>query len=522
MAENEPEIGPDADASAKSAAGAGAEAAKAAPERPVPKKKKKKKKRKKKREALVFVIGESGVEEAMVAALDAGEAARVRDLAAELHHADLADIVERVAPAQRPALVEALGEDLDAEVISELDENVREDMLEEMDVGAIAQVVQDLESDDAVELVEEIEDEDRRREVLDAIPETDRSLIEEGLSYPEDSAGRLMQRELVTVPGFWTVGETIDFLRQAAEDTAADDASNEDIVDDDERDTGGLPATFYDIFVVDPARRPVGAVPLSRVLRSKRPVKIADIMETELRLIPADMDQEDVAFLFRQRDLVSAPVVDEADRLVGAITVDDVVDVIHEEHEEDLMRMGGVAEDDLYEAAIDTTKARFRWLLVNLATAVLASFVISLFEATLDQIVALAVLMPIVASMGGNAGTQTLTVAVRALAMRELTSTNALRVIGKEFLVGGVNGVVFAVITGAVTWAWFQDPIIGVIIGLAMIVNMVVAALAGASIPLVLDRAGIDPAIASSVFLTTVTDVVGFFAFLGLAALILL
>ncbi|MAN80659.1 MAG: hypothetical protein CMF64_09730 [Magnetovibrio sp.] len=283
-----------------------------------------------------------------------------------------------------------------------------------------------------------------------------------------------------------------------------------------------LPGSFYDIFVVDPMHKPVGTIHLSHLLRAKRPVKVTDIMETELKLISVTMDQEDVAFLFRQRDLVSAPVVDEAQRLVGAITIDDVVDVIHEEHEEDMLALAGVGEDDLYDAAIDTTKARFRWLLVNLFTAILASLVIGLFATTLEQIVALAILMPIVASMGGNAGTQTLTVAVRAMAMRELTSTNAYRVIGKEVLVGAINGVLFAVITGAIAWFWFDAPQIGLIIGLAMIINMVIAGLAGAAIPLVLDRFGVDPAIASSVFLTTVTDVVGFFAFLGLAALFLL
>ena len=314
-----------------------------------------------------------------------------------------------------------------------------------------------------------------------------------------------MQREIVTVPSHWTVGETIDYMRDAAE-------GEDDI----------LPTSFYDIFVVDPTHKPVGAIHLSHLLRSKRPVRVSELMQTELKLIPVTMDQEDVAFLFRQRDLVSAPVVDEANRLVGAITIDDVVDVIHEEHEEDMLAMAGVGEVDLYDAAMDTTKARFRWLLVNLFTAILASLVIGLFETTLQQIVALAILMPIVASMGGNAGTQTLTVAVRALATRELTSTNAYRVIGKELLVGVINGVIFAVITGVIAWLWFQSPEIGVIIGLAMIVNMVVAGLAGASIPLLLDKAGIDPAIASSVFLTTITDVVGFFAFLGLAAAFLL
>ncbi len=471
--------------------------------------KKKNKKEKKKPETLVLAVGENGVEKAMVAALESGEAARVRELAADLHHADIADILERVAPAQRPALVEALGDEVGAEVISELDETVREDVLVEMDAEAIAQVVQYLDSDDAVGLVDDIEDDAMRREVLDAIPDVDRSLIEESLTYPEESAGRLMQRELVTVPTFWTVGETIDFMRRAT-DLAVDDAAPSE-----------LPSVFYDIYVVDPSHRPVGKIALSKLLRTRRPVAVADLMTADIERINVETDQEDVAFLFRQRDLVSAPVVDGGGRLVGSITIDDVVDVIHKEHEEDILRMAGVADDDLYSAILATTRSRFSWLAVNLLTAVLASLVIGVFEATLEQAVALAVLMPIVASMGGNAGTQSLTVAVRALATRELTATNASRVIVKELVVGGVNGVIFAVLTGVVAWVWFGDPVIGWVIALAMIVNMLVAGLAGASIPLMLDRHGVDPAVASSVFLTTVTDVVGFFAFLGLAALIL-
>ena len=385
-----------------------------------------------------------------------------------------------------------------------MDDAVRETVFEDMEPAQIAAAVSELDSDDAVEIVEEMEEPDQKA-VLEAMAPPDRRLIEQSLSYPDDSAGRLMQREIVTVPTNWTVGETIDYMRAAAD-------GDEDI----------LPTSFYDIFVVDPTHKPVGAIHLSHLLRSKRPIKVSEIMQTELKLLPVTMDQEDVAFLFRQRDLVSAPVVDEAQRLVGAITIDDVVDVIHEEHEEDMLALAGVGEADLYDAAIDTTKARFRWLLVNLFTAILASLVIGMFESTLQQVVALAILMPIVASMGGNAGTQTLTVAVRALATRELTSTNAYRVIGKELLVGAINGVLFAIITGAIAWGWFQEPQIGLIIGMAMIVNMIVAGLAGASIPLLLDRAGVDPAIASSVFLTTVTDVVGFFAFLGLAAAFLI
>jgi magnesium transporter len=261
---------------------------------------------------------------------------------------------------------------------------------------------------------------------------------------------------------------------------------------------------------------------LGDMLRSRRSVPLLEITEPEMRVIPVETDQEDVALLFSKRNLVSAPVVDTDGRLIGAITIDDIVDVIHEEHEEDIMRMGGVREDDLYDAAIDTTKARFSWLFVNLLTAITASVVIGMFDATIDQVVALAILMPIVASMGGNAGTQTLTVAVRALAMKELTATNTMRLVGKEFIVGSINGVLFAVLAGLVAWFWFESQALGLVIGLAMIVNMMVAGFAGTVIPVALDRAGVDPAIASSVLLTTITDVVGFFVFLGLAALILL
>ncbi|MBT3909356.1 MAG: magnesium transporter, partial [Rhodospirillaceae bacterium] len=301
------------------------------------------------------------------------------------------------------------------------------------------------------------------------------------------------------------VGDTIDYMRSNADS-----------------DDNTLPDQIYSIYLVDPKHHPVGKVMLGDMLRSRRSVPLLEITEPEMRVIPVETDQEDVALLFSKRNLVSAPVVDTDGRLIGAITIDDIVDVIHEEHEEDIMRMGGVREDDLYDAAIDTTKARFSWLFVNLLTAITASVVIGMFDATIDQVVALAILMPIVASMGGNAGTQTLTVAVRALAMKELTATNTMRLVGKEFIVGSINGVLFAVLAGLVAWFWFESQALGLVIGLAMIVNMMVAGFAGTVIPVALDRAGVDPAIASSVLLTTITDVVGFFVFLGLAALILL
>ena len=447
---------------------------------------------------------EPGTEQIFLEVLVSGDEAGVRELMGELHASDAADLLERLSPDDRGRVVDILRDDFDPDILSELDETVRDHVVDRLGVEELAAVIVEMESDDALEVIEEL-DEDEQQQLLDAIPAGDRTRMEEGLGYPEDSAGRLMQREVMTVPEYWNVGQTIDFMRQAAE--AGDDTH---------------PAQFYDIFVVDPAHRPLGAIPLSRLLRSGRAVDVRDIMETEMKVLGVTTDQEDVAFVFRRRDLVSAPVIDGAGRLVGAITIDDVVDVIDEEHEEDLMRMGGVREDDLYDATVDTTRARFGWLLVNLGTAILASMVIGLFDATIEQMVALAVLMPIVASMGGNAGTQTLTVAVRALAMKELTQANAARVIGKELLVGCFNGILFAGLTGVVVWVWFGSMALGVVIGLAMMVNMAVAGLAGTTIPLMLDRFGVDPAVASSVFLTTITDVVGFFVFLGLAWLILL
>lgn len=443
-------------------------------------------------------------EERIVSALEAGDETAVWALIEPIHYADMADLFERLDEENRSRLMTIMGPSFGADVLSELDETVRDKVIDEMSIDAIAQAVAELDTDDAVYLIEEL-DEREQQQVLDAIPHEDRALIAESLSYPDDSAGRLMQRELVTVPTYWTVGDTIDYMRENAD-----------------RDDNPLPDQFYVIFVVDPAHRPVGLVSLDKVLRTRRPVKMTEVMEPDMRTIPVTTDQEDVAFLFRQRDLVSAPVVDSGGRLIGVITIDDIVDVIDEEHEEDIMRLGGVREDDFYSAVLDTTRARFSWLFVNLLTAIAASIVIGFFDATIDQVVALAILMPIVASMGGNAGTQTLTVAVRALAMKELTATNASRLVGKELLVGLANGVMFAILAGGVAWWWFESATLGVIIGVAMVVNLLVAGLAGTLVPLILDRSGVDPAIASSVFLTTITDVVGFFVFLGLAAMVLM
>lgn len=447
---------------------------------------------------------EARIEDIITEAIDAGDTERVRDIVRELHYADVADLLERLSREYRARAVEIIRDIFDPEVLSELDETVREDVVNALGVKEVASALSELDSDDAVFVLEEM-DAAQQQLYLEHVNEEDRSLIEQGLSYPEDSAGRLMQREVVTVPSQWNVGQCIDYIRRRADSG------------DDE-----LPSVFYDIFAVDGEDHPVGAVSLSRLLSTRRQVPVAEVMEEDMHVINVATDQEDVAFLFRQRDLVSAPVVDDSGKLVGAITVDDVVDVIHEEHEEDIMRMGGVIEDDLYRAAVSTARARFSWLVVNLLTAILASVVIGLFDATIQQTVALAVLMPIVASMGGNAGTQTLTVTVRALATKELTGANAYRVITKEVIVGIFNGVLFAVLSGLVAWGWFGSPVLGGVIAAAMVINMVIAGLAGASIPIILERAGADPAIASSVFLTTVTDVVGFFAFLGLAALVLI
>ena len=432
-------------------------------------------------------------------AIGGRDEAAVLALAERLGPADTADLLEALTTEQRRSLIHTLSDALAPEVLAELDPSVREDIIEFLQPEELAAAVAGLETDDALDVITDL-DPDQQEDLLARLPEADQVLLRQGLTYPEYTAGRLMQRELLAIPGFWTVGDTIDFLRSSRD----------------------LPDDFYDIFVIDPRHTPIGHIALSRLLRNRRPVLISELMEPIGTPFPVTMDQEDLAHEFRQRDLTSAPIVDGDGRLLGVVTIDDIVDVIDEEHEDDLLRMGGVAEADLFEDTWDTTKARFHWLFVNLGTAVMASAVIALFEATIDQIVALAVLMPIVASMGGNAGTQTLTVAVRALAMRQLTRRNAMRILAKEVTVGGINGVLLAIIAGTLAALWFTDPVIGGVIAIAMVANLVVAGFCGVAIPLALDRLKIDPAIASTVVLTTVTDVVGFFAFLGLAALFLL
>jgi magnesium transporter len=424
----------------------------------------------------------------------------VRELIEELHAADVADLLEQLTPEEREQFLAFTREEIEAETLTYLDEDVREEVMEAMGPQEVAQAVSELDSDDALDVLEDLDEEDKQR-ILASIPAADRLILEEGLTYPEESAGRLMQRALVAIPSFWTVGETIDFLR-ASED---------------------LPDDFYDLFIVDPAHKPIGVVPLSRAMRTKRPVKLTEIMETELRTVPVDMDREEVAYMFRQYGLASAPVVDESGRLVGVITVDDVVHVIEEETEEDLMSLRGVGESDFHAPALVTAWRRLRWLVVTLVNTLIAASVISQFEATIERIVALAVLMPIVAAMGGNAGMQVVTVTVRALATRDLNpGSNLLRAVGKEALVAIVNAAAFAAIMGGIAGVWFGDWHLGAVLAAAMIFNMIWAGLAGTLIPLALDHLGMDPAVSAGPFLTTTTDVLGFFSFLGLATLFLL
>ncbi|MBD3680183.1 MAG: magnesium transporter [Rhodobacteraceae bacterium] len=438
----------------------------------------------------------------VAAVLDAVERGDAETLTAEmepLHAADIADLLEQIDVDERRALVRLYGAEFDGEILSELDEAIREDVIAALSPEVLAEAVRELETDDVVDLVEDLETA-KQQEILGWLEEADRLAVQQALNYPEYSAGRLMQREVVIAPEYWTVGEAIDFMRAKAD----------------------LPDDFYHVVLVDPKLRPVAQVMLGKVIANKREVKLQDIAEESFRTIGVTEPEADVAYAFNQYHLISAPVVDDEGRLVGVITIDDAMIVLDEEHEEDIMRLAGVGEGSLSDRVISTTKRRFPWLFVNLITAIFASLVIAQFEETISQLVALAVLMPIVASMGGNAGTQSLTVAVRAIATRDLTGSNVWRVIRREVLVGLVNGLIFAVVMGLVGFLWFGSPMLGVVIAVAMVVNLVVAGLAGIGIPVVLERFGIDPALASGAFVTTVTDVVGFFAFLGLAAMVLL
>jgi magnesium transporter len=428
-------------------------------------------------------------------AVDADDAATLRALVGDLHEADLGAVLEALEPEQRPRLIELLGIDFDFTALTEVDDAVRDDILEELPPQTVAEGVRELESDDAVAILGDLSKEEQA-EILEQLPPPERVALARSLEYPEDAAGRRMQSEYIAVPPAWTVGRAIEYMRE----------------------TVALPERFYELYVVDEAGRFLGAVPLDRLLRSKRPVSVAELMEEERRRVHADDDKEDVARLFQRYDLVAAPVVDANDRLVGVITFDDVADVIEEEAEEDIKALGGITHDEeLSDTVWTIARGRFNWLLVNLGTAFVASLVLGLFAEELQKMVALAVLAPIVASQGGNATTQTMTVAVRALATRDLSDANAWRVIVRELLVGLVNGAAFAVITGIAAYIWFKVPGLGFVIGLAMICNLIAAALGGILIPLALHRLRFDPAVASSPFVTTVTDVVGFFSFLSIA-----
>lgn len=432
-------------------------------------------------------------------ALAAEQTKRVPELVEGLRPPDIADLIELLPDDQRSAFVLAMGDALDFDVFSELDETVRDQLSEELPNDFLARAVTELDSDDAAYVIESLEEEDKK-EVLDQLSFGDRAALQRNLEYDEETAGRIMQGDFVAVAPFWTVGAVIDYMR----------------------DSDDLPGTFSEIYVVDPAYRVLGAIGLSKILRTRREIKVSELMDAEISVVRARDDQEEVARKFSRYDLLSAPVVDDNDRLVGVVTVDDVVEVISDEADEDIRRLGGVGDESLFDNVVDAARSRFPWLLINLMTAVLASSVIKLFDASIEQMVALAVLMPIVASMGGNAGTQTMTVAVRALGTRDLGPANAVRVVVRETSIGLINGLLFAVILGAVTVLWFGSGPLGLVIGAAMIFNHLSAALAGILIPIALDRLGYDPALASGVFLTTVTDIVGFFAFLGLATVWLL
>lgn len=431
-------------------------------------------------------------------ALAAGDSARVRQLAEPLHPADIADLIEQVEPSERQPLAKALGDVLDADVLSEMNEVVREALIDVLDAGQVADVVTQLDTDDAVAIIEDMDEEDQA-EVLRSLPADERAAIEEALSYPEESAGRLMQRDLIAVPEYWTVGQVIDYLRQA--DTNVTDE-------------------FWEIFVVDPAHRPVGTIRLSKLLRAPRPTLVASVKQDEQTLIPVEMDQEEVALRFQKYALISAAVVDPSGRLVGVITVDDIVHIIQEEADEDIFRLsGGGNEGDINESVFDSYKSRVRWLVANLGTALVASSIIGAFQATIAQMVALAVLMPIVAGVGGNAGTQTLAVTVRAIATDQLTESNTWRAIVREIRIAMLNGLTVAVLIGIAVAAYFQNTSLGGVIASAMLANIVISGLAGVFVPLSLQRIGTDPAVGASVFVTMVTDSMGFLVFLGLATM---
>lgn len=445
-----------------------------------------------------------GLDPEMILALREAIEARDRDRIDALldpqHPADVADILEQLSAADRRELLALWSGEIDGEILTEIDEAIREEVIDALPPEVLAEAVRELDSDDVVDLIEDLE-EDQQEVILGALEESDRVAVEQALAWPEYSAGRLMQREVVTAPEHWTVGEAIDFLRRGDE----------------------LPDQFYHVILVDPRHRPVGYVTLGRLLSSARTTLLRDITEDSFRTIPVDQEEADVAYAFNQYHLISAPVVDEQDRLVGVITIDDAMSVLDDEHEEDILRLAGVGEESsISDSVVETARQRVPWLGINILTALVSATVISLFEDSIAKIVALAVLMPIVSAMGGNAGTQTLTVVVRGLATKSLTAANTLRVIRREMTVGLLNGGLFAVTLGIVTWLWFGDIHLSMVIGAAMVMNLFVAALGGILVPLTLDKLGADPALASPIFVTTLTDVIGFLAFLGLATVFLL
>ena len=433
-------------------------------------------------------------------ALDDGDRTRLWAETEPLHAADVADLLEQISSGDRRRLIALYGQEFDGDILSELDESIREEVIGLLNPEVLAEAVRELDSDDVVDLVEDLED-DQQEAILDILGASDRLAVQQSLSYPEYSAGRLMQREVVMAPEHWTAGDVIDFMRTAQD----------------------LPEQFYHIILVDPRLHPLGNVMLGRIMATRRATPLKDLVEETFHAFTVTDAEADVAYAFNQYHLISAPVVDEEGRLVGVITIDDAMTVLDEEHEEDILRLAGVGEEGgFYGRLTETIRNRAIWLFVNLLTAILASVVIDQFADTIDQMVALAVLMPIVASMGGNAGTQTMTVAVRALATRDLTARNAMRIIVREITVGAANGTLFGIVMAGVVGLWFGVPLLAAVISVAMLLTLVAAAFGGIVIPMALDRFGIDPALASGPFVTTITDVVGFFAFLGLASLVLL
>ena len=435
----------------------------------------------------------------VLSALTSGNRVDLTEVLEPLHPADIADIIEQLNTTDRARFIRLYDTEFYGDILSEIDEHIREEVISELKPDVLAEAVRDLESDDVVDIVEDLEEE-QKETILDALDEGDRVAVQSLLSYPEQSAGRLMQREVVMAPEHWSVGMAIDFLRNDA----------------------NLPEQFYHIVLVDPRLHPVGNVSLGKLMSSKRSVLLKEIIEDVFQVIPADQDEADVAYAFNQYHLISAPVVDMENRVVGVITIDDAMVVLDEELEEDIMLLAGVGDSSVSDTIIETVRGRMPWLAVNLVTAILASIVIAQFEATIAQFVALAILMPIIASMGGNAATQSLTVAVRAIATKDISSANIGRVIRREVGVGILTGLIFAVSMGLIGVFWFGTAMLGVVIAISMLINLVVANLAGTTIPVILEKLGIDPALASGAFVTTVTDVVGFFAFLSIAGILLL